>query len=345
MKNKDNLDSKKEKKVNKIKEQLARLREKLASENKHPSFPSKSKFKKTKDEAKQAEAPKKVKEAKEKKTRRKEEPKKKVKEAKEKKEEPKKKVKGAKEKKEEPKNKAKEAKEKKARRKEEAKKKAKEAKEKKARRKEEAKKKEVRIKAEAKKKEARIKVEAKKKEARIKVEAKKKEARIKVEAQRKAKEEAKKKEEEAQRKEEEAKRTYEEELEEQLSEEEITGFQLEKTDMDKMCNRVCEIIAGYEAKGILQSELWKKLKLSSRDGSRLALKLERMGMITREKILEKERWTYKLIIKKTPISTKSIEGAPCLTCPVQSKCSIDGEISPKTCQWIEDWVLIELKNK
>jgi len=53
MKNKDNLDSKKEKKVNKIKEQLARLREKLASENKHPSFPSKSKFKKTKDKPKQ----------------------------------------------------------------------------------------------------------------------------------------------------------------------------------------------------------------------------------------------------------------------------------------------------
>ncbi len=176
-------------------------------------------------------------------------------------------------------------------------------------------------------------------------EAKKKEARIKVEAQRKAKEEAKRKEEEAKKKEEEAKRTYEDELEEQLSEEEITGFQLEKTDMDKMCNRVCEMIAGYENEGTLQSELWKKLKLSSRDGSRLALKLERMGMITREKILEKERWTYKLIIKKIPISTKSIEGAPCLTCPVQSKCSIDGEISPKTCQWIEDWVLIELKNK
>ena len=142
-----------------------------------------------------------------------------------------------------------------------------------------------------------------------------------------------------------SKRTYEDELEEQLSEEEITGFQLEKTDMDKMCNRVCEMIAGYETNGTLQSELWKKLKLSSRDGSRLALKLERMGMITREKILEKERWTYKLIIKKIPVSTKSIEGAPCLTCPVQSKCSIDGEISPKTCQWIEDWVMIELKNK
>ena len=115
--------------------------------------------------------------------------------------------------------------------------------------------------------------------------------------------------------------------------------------MDKMCNKVCEIIAGYENNGTLQSNLWKKLKLSSRDGSRLALKLERMGMITREKILEKERWTYKLIIKKIPISTKAIENAPCLTCEVQSKCSLDGEISPRTCQWIEDWVLIELKNK
>ena len=180
---------------------------------------------------------------------------------------------------------------------------------------------------------------------------KKKQAKIKVEAKKKAKEEAKRKEEEdkekeaeAKRKEEEAQRTYEETLEEQLSEEEITGFQLEKTDMDKMCNKVCEIIAGYEIKGTLQSELWKKLKLSSRDGSRLALKLERMGMITREKILEKERWTYKLIIKKIPVDTKSIEGAPCLTCQVISKCSVDGEISPKTCQLIEDWVLVELKN-
>jgi len=203
--------------------------------------------------------------------------------------------------------KVKEAKEKKTRRKEEPKKKVKEAKEKKTRRKEEA----IKRAKEAKEK----------------------------------KEEAKKEEEEAKKKEEEAKRTYEDELEEQLTEEEITGFQLEKTDMDKMCNRVCENIAGYESDGILQSQLWKKYKLSSRDGSRLALKLERMGMITREKILEKERWTYKLIIKKTPISTKTIEGSPCLTCPVEAKCSLDGEVSPKTCQWIEDWVMIELKNK
>ena len=259
MKNNDNL-AKKEKKVNKIKEQLARLREKLASENKNPSFPSKSKFKKTEDKAKQ--------------------PKKeeiKVKSKQPKKEEIKVKLK-----------KVKEVKEQKAGRKEEAKKKAKEAKEK--------------------------------------------------------EEEAKKKEEEAKKKEEEAKKTYEELLEEQLTEEEITGFQIDRTDMDRLSNKVCEIVAGYETEGMFQSELWKKLKLSSRDGSRLALKLERMGMISREKILENGRWTYKLIIKRTPVSTSSLEGAPCLICPVEAQCSIDGEISPKTCQYIADWVHIESKH-
>ncbi len=138
-------------------------------------------------------------------------------------------------------------------------------------------------------------------------------------------------------------KTYEEELEEQLTDEEIENFQIEKVNMEQLTNKVCEIIAKYESEGTPQSELWKKLKLTSRDGSRLALKLERMGIITREKILEKGRWTYKLILKKTPISTQSIENAPCLVCPVEQKCTLEGEISPRTCQFIEDWVLVDLK--
>ncbi len=136
-------------------------------------------------------------------------------------------------------------------------------------------------------------------------------------------------------------KTLEEEMEEQLTDEEIENFQIEKVDMEKLTNRVCLFLANYED-GIIQSELWKKFKLSSRDGSRLALKLERMGIITREKILENKRWTYVLKIKKTPVSTTSIENAPCLVCPVEQKCSLDGEVSPKTCQWIEDWTIAEL---
>ena len=141
----------------------------------------------------------------------------------------------------------------------------------------------------------------------------------------------------------EAEKTLEEELEEQLSEKEIENFKIEKVDMERLTNKVCDILAERESNGMFQSELWKKLKLTTRDGARLALKLERMGTITREKLLEKDRWTYKLILKKTPISTQSIVNAPCLVCPVEQKCSLEGEISPRNCQFIEDWVIIEMK--
>jgi len=137
--------------------------------------------------------------------------------------------------------------------------------------------------------------------------------------------------------------TLEEELEEELSDSEIENFQIEKVDMERLTNKVCDILAERESDGMFQTELWKKLKLSGRDGSRLALKLERIGFITREKLLENNRWTYKLILKKTPISTQSIVNAPCLVCTVESKCSLDGEISPTTCQFIEDWVIAEMK--
>ena len=137
--------------------------------------------------------------------------------------------------------------------------------------------------------------------------------------------------------------TLEEELEEQLSDKEIENFQIEKVDMERLTNKVCDILAERESDGMFQSELWKKLKLTNQVGSRLALKLERMGTITRLKLLEKERWTYKLILKKTPISTQSIVNAPCLVCPVEQKCSLEGEISPRNCQLIEDWVIIEMK--
>jgi len=203
-----------------------------------------------------------------------------------------------------------------------------------------AKKEEKKKKVPAKKEEK--KVPAKKEEKKKKVPAKKEEKKKKVPAKKEEKKVPAKKEEKNAPAKKEEKKTYEEELEEQLSDEEIQNFQIEKMDMEKLTNKVCDIVAKYETDGMLQSELWKKLKLSSRDGSRLALKLERLGIISRDKILEKGRWTYKLIIKRTPVSTESIENAPCLTCPVEQKCSLEGEISPRSCQLIEDWVLISI---
>ena len=143
-------------------------------------------------------------------------------------------------------------------------------------------------------------------------------------------------------------KTMEEEFEDQYSDEELRNFRIEKKDMEQLTNKVCEILATYTDNGMLQSELWKKLKLSTRDGSRLSLRLERRGMITREKILQSGRWTYKLIIEQMPISLESIQNAPCLTCPVEQKCDIDNvypEPSPRHCELIKEWVVIESKKK
>ena len=207
---------------------------------------------------------------------------------------------------------------------------------------------------EIKKKLAKLKAELKqqtkigtKKPAKAKKEAGKKPAKAKKEDAQKAAKAKKEAAEKAKKEDEEAK-TPEEELEEQFSDEQIRNFQIEKMDMDRITNKVCEIVSAYEDKGMLQSDLWKKLKLSNRDGSRLALRLERRGLISREKILQKDRWTYKLIIEQTPISLESLQNSPCLTCPVEQKCDVSNvypEPSPLNCQLIEDWIVAEFSKK
>ena len=142
-----------------------------------------------------------------------------------------------------------------------------------------------------------------------------------------------------------AKKKVVEEVEEEFDEEEIENFQIEGLDMEKLTTRVCNIVAERGENGMFQSDLWKKIKLTSRDGSRLALKLERRNIVKREKILENGRWTYKLRISRMPVGTQTIEAAPCLICPVESKCTLDGEVSPRTCPLIEQWVITEFSNK
>ncbi|MEM0096866.1 MAG: hypothetical protein QXY52_00960 [Conexivisphaerales archaeon] len=93
--------------------------------------------------------------------------------------------------------------------------------------------------------------------------------------------------------------------------------------------------------GILQSELWKKLSLTSRDGSRIATRLEKRKLIKREKVLEEGRWTYRLKSLVVPLSLESIADAPCITCPLYYKCYEDGAVSPRTCTKIERWVVTE----
>jgi hypothetical protein len=94
---------------------------------------------------------------------------------------------------------------------------------------------------------------------------------------------------------------------------------------------------GYE--GVLQSELWRELGASSREGSRVAIKLEEKGLIRREKELQDGRWTYRLFPKRLPASIESIADCPCLLCQDNARCDPTTTISPKSCSRLTEWLL------
>ena len=110
-----------------------------------------------------------------------------------------------------------------------------------------------------------------------------------------------------------------------------------------LTSRVYKLVVERGRDGVLQSEIWKELGLTSRDGSRLAIRLERRGLIGRVKVLEEGRWTYKLTPLRFPTDMASIEKAPCVICQYESKCTVDGEISPYICPWIGPWVIEEAR--
>lgn len=95
---------------------------------------------------------------------------------------------------------------------------------------------------------------------------------------------------------------------------------------------------GFE--GVLQSELWHELGASSREGSRIALKLETKGLIRRDKELREGRWTYRLFPKRLPASIDSIADCPCLMCQETSRCDPSSAVSPKNCERLTEWVLL-----
>jgi len=116
---------------------------------------------------------------------------------------------------------------------------------------------------------------------------------------------------------------------------------LDEEELD-LTSRTYKAIVEHGMEGILQSQLWKELSLTSRDGSRLAIRLEKRAMIRRERVLENGRWTYRLFPIRMPIKTTSIRDTPCLTCKVVEQCSNNGKISSKTCDMLKDWVRKEL---
>ncbi len=123
-----------------------------------------------------------------------------------------------------------------------------------------------------------------------------------------------------------------------------------KAKNNNIIDEIFSTIMTHGKNGISQMEISKIFSLDSRDSSRLVGSLEKQSLITREKMLFRGRWTYKLVVKKSSpahgsrksIDIECIEQAPCFSCLYQHSCSLDDETSsynPAKCTWIEEWVL------
>ena len=105
-------------------------------------------------------------------------------------------------------------------------------------------------------------------------------------------------------------------------------------------HRAYKMIVSAGKKGVLQSEMWRKLGAGSRGGSRISLKLTNKGLIRRERELSNGRWTYRLYPKREPVSINSILDCPCLTCLDDTRCENFGAVSPNNCEKLTSWILV-----
>lgn len=103
--------------------------------------------------------------------------------------------------------------------------------------------------------------------------------------------------------------------------------------------RAYDLVVQRMDEGIHQSELWKELGISSREGSRLVREMEVKGLVQREKILHNGRWTYKLLVKMKPLEIGLIEDIFCFNCEYEHKCTALSPNFLRTCEYIEEWGL------
>ena len=114
---------------------------------------------------------------------------------------------------------------------------------------------------------------------------------------------------------------------------------------DDLEYKALHFISNIGKQGILQSDLWRRLGASSREGSRIALKLENKRLIRRERELRAGRWTYRLFPKREPASISSITECPCLMCSSDSRCGGWGAVTPQACARLTDWLQVLAKEE
>ena len=93
-------------------------------------------------------------------------------------------------------------------------------------------------------------------------------------------------------------------------------------------------------KGVLQSDLWKKLGWDGREGSRQMRRLEKKGFIKRRKELRAGKWTYRIFPVHKFSSVDSIIKIPCSGCgeDLSGRCP-NTTLTPDNCQKLTIWLM------
>jgi DNA-binding MarR family transcriptional regulator len=122
------------------------------------------------------------------------------------------------------------------------------------------------------------------------------------------------------------------------------------SELSEIEAKALEIIKESGEEGIYQHELWKRLGLDSREGSRLALRLLKKWLIVREPTVHKGRRTYKLFLAKRgkekvklTVNMGSAIEVPCFSCKNLERCHIGGFFDPRTCPLLRNWLNSKIK--
>ncbi|MCY3854232.1 MAG: hypothetical protein OXF28_02410, partial [Thaumarchaeota archaeon] len=111
-------------------------------------------------------------------------------------------------------------------------------------------------------------------------------------------------------------------------------------EFSKLMQEMRVILESNISDGISKNDLCKKLQINNNEFLMLISELENTKTI--KKVRKNGKLLYKILIKSSFIDTSTIENAPCLICPVEQQCSLDGEVTPKTCKLIEEWVIKDI---
>lgn len=93
---------------------------------------------------------------------------------------------------------------------------------------------------------------------------------------------------------------------------------------------------------ITQAELVRQLNVDSRLVSRALARLERRGLIRRERVVLRGRRTFRIYpIPRERLGTLKV---PCFACPYLELCGIGHDYDPSKCEILSEW-LLKVSNK